>query len=379
MSLRNNFLSATFTLLLIIVCSCTKPEQTLRLNIPLSEISDTKGSQFIYVDASGKWTISLDFGDAEPWARIDTPGGVGNVSGITLSWDANPGASRNCNIILKGNGSSTQKFLKQKANANFTPTDYPHKAEAQWLELPATDDNELIFITHDMSIGSKTMRNWSCYYDSKARLSRWVAYPLNDKLIGPSTGRSDAWSYDPSISTTLQPTLAYGYRGGYDRGHQLPSADRQYVEANRSTFYYTNMTPQKNSLNAHAWASLEGMVRNWSRDVDTLYVVTGADVQGGKYSATDNNGHQCLVPSGYFKALLAYKKGSFNLTGGYAGIAFYFEHKSYTDTHSAVMAQKMSIDELEKKIGTDFFVNLSSKIGDTLTDKVESNIDSWWY
>ena len=38
----------------------------------------------------------------------------------------------------------------------------------------------------------------------------------------------------------------------------------------------------------------------------------------------------------------------------------------------------MTIDELEKKTGMDFFVNLPAKAGQSLADKIESVKDSWW-
>ena len=83
------------------------------------------------------------------------------------------------------------------------------------------------------------------------------------------------------------------------------------------------------------------------------------------------------MPEGYFKALLGYKKGGSisNATGGYIGIAFYFEHRSYSND---IMDQSMSIDELENKLGYDFFVNLPEKIGDEWAAKVESKVDDWW-
>ena len=86
------------------------------------------------------------------------------------------------------------------------------------------------------------------------------------------------------------------------------------------------------------------------------------------------------VPVGYFKALLGYKKsgtlGITGTTGGYTAIGFYMKHQYYDD--SEIMGQSMTIDDLEKKTGFDFFVNLPSKIGDSLAGKVESTRDPWW-
>ncbi len=114
--------------------------------------------------------------------------------------------------------------------------------------------------------------------------------------------------------------------------------------------------------------------------MDTLYVVTGADIRGAQDVAYDNNGKSVTVPEGYFKALLGYKKGGSigNATGGYIGIAFYFDHRRYVNDKNAIMDQSMTIDELEDKIGCDLFVNLPDKIGEDTAAIVESEVDSWW-
>ena len=86
------------------------------------------------------------------------------------------------------------------------------------------------------------------------------------------------------------------------------------------------------------------------------------------------------MPEGYFKALLGYKKGGSigNSTGGYVGIGFYFEHRSYGNDKNTIMNQSMSIDELERRLGYDFFVNLPGVIGEDAAARVESEADDWW-
>lgn len=257
-----------------------------------------------------------------------------------------------------------------------------------WLELPALDDagSGLCFISHDMPLGGKDVRNYSYCYSTGDRLALWVAYPLNDGLRG-NGGRSDEWSLDPKMPRKYQPILYRSYTDRdendeniYNRGHQIPSADRLDAEANLKTFYFTNSAPQSGSFNSGVWADLENMVRDWSSDMDTLYVVTGVDIAGATEVAHDNEGNEVTVPTGFYKALLGYDKdASFGAeTGGYIGIAFYFEHRDYSGGSSAVMEQSMSIDALEDMLGYDFFVNLPAKIGEDGAAAVESAVDSWW-
>ncbi len=386
----NNKISATFlslTIFLLSICSCEKPGQIvgkeeLALKVPITELSRAEGNQFIRLTAPGAWSLSFQFEDEiEPWASLSMTSGEGSQSGITLSWTKNAGdAVRTFILTLKSEGKEISVFFKQASLGGSTSADgtivtnvLKSDNPGKWMELPATNDPDLYFITHARS-GSKA-RNWSYYYDIEAKTAVWVAYPINERLIA-SGSRTNKWGLDPKVPEKHQPILYGAYRGGYNRGHQLPSADRLKYAENISTFYFTNMTPQSGDLNSNEWATLEGKVREWCRQMDTLYVVTGANLKGSTRYATDNVGARIPVPAGYFKALLGYKKGGAigNLTGGYIGVAFYFDHQNW----SSYWNESMTIDELEEKLGYDFFVNLPDAIGKDAADKVESSIDNWW-
>ncbi|MEI7828833.1 MAG: DNA/RNA non-specific endonuclease, partial [Prolixibacteraceae bacterium] len=144
---------------------------------------------------------------------------------------------------------------------------------------------------------------------------------------------------------------------GYDRGHQIPSADRTVsTAANSQTFYFTNMTPQLSVFNGQMWASLEGQVRNWMAASDTLYVVTGAvlkTVNGNETVnyATDSKGTKMAVPNYYYKVLLRLK------TGKYDAIGFWFEHKSYGSGQATSSVSK-TVRQIEALTGLDFFAIL---------------------
>ncbi|MBQ6081282.1 MAG: Ig-like domain-containing protein [Bacteroidales bacterium] len=252
---------------------------------------------------------------------------------------------------------------------------------AGWMELPATDDSNLYFVAHK-STANASGRNYSYYWDADALVARWVAYPLNPDIIGTGT-RTDKWAEDNALPNGVaQPILKKAFNpSSYSRGHQIASADRLRYADNVQTFYYTNMTPQESKFNGGVWNSLEQKVRSWSGKFDTLYVVTGCVVEGSTKYAFDNSGKRVKVPVGYYKALLGYdksqKKGITSQTGGYTGIAFYFDHfGSYTS--SAYMNQSMTIDALEQKVGVDFFVNLPAAVGEEKANKAESTRDTWW-
>lgn len=370
--------------------SCTEPQVKedgpVELSVPLVDLLADTGQQFIRVKADGPWSLDFSFDKEDAWACVDKDTGEGDFSGIVLSWEANTSKEQRSFILKLSSGSKTDEVeifqaAKPGAGSDPRPTDLKADIPGKWMELPATNDKELYFFVHNTDVSGKKVRNWSFYYDPRAKLSSWVAYPLNKTLIG-SGSRTDNWGLDPKVPQKHQQILYKGYGGRssggayFQRGHQLPSADRLKYADNSTTFYFTNMTPQLGELNEKAWASLEGRVRDWSKDFDTLYVVTGADFRNSTEVAFDNNGSEIPVPTGYYKALLGFKK-SLSIgqkTKGYIGIAFYYDHKAYSN----FFTQKTTIDALEAKLGIDFFVNLPTAVGEETSAKIESEVDPWW-
>ncbi|MBR6465641.1 MAG: DNA/RNA non-specific endonuclease [Bacteroidales bacterium] len=353
-----------------------KPETIVSVTFKQPEVEATKGSQFINISASGSWTLS----SSQPsWLKVSKDKGSGSTSSVSVSYDENTGASsRTATLTLSCAGKSATATLIQKGKGEEpSPATSPG-----WIELPELKSGTgHKFVTHKFS--SRPLRSFSYDWNSSDLVANWVAYPMNNGLKG-SGSRTDAWGYDPLLSTSEQPTLFSAYKGGYDRGHQLPSADRLSYNENVMTFYFTNMTPQLNSLNGNIWASAEGMVRSWASNSDTLYVVTGCVVKGSTKKAYDNNGKAVTVPVGYYKAVVRYVKNSTLGYSGYMGMAMYFEHRAYSETTvtKTMTNVVMSIDALEAKLGLDLFPNLVTVAGKTVSDQVEAEdptkVSFWW-
>ena len=326
------------------------------------------------VDVKGPWSISLDFLGKEPWAELGVVSGEGRRVDVDIYWTENDTMeSRVLSIRLVHESGVIRKEFKQR-DKSFS------SAVSNWMELPDVQlSGDQQFLYHYQTIENKEIRSWSYLWDPEHLVALWVAYPLNSKLIG-SGSRTDEWGLDPKLPREKQPVLFSAYRGGYQRGHQLPSADRYNRAANIQTFYGTNMTPQNGGLNGGVWASLEGRVREWSYKFDTLYVVTGCTVAGSKSKAYDNDNKAVTVPTGYFKALLGYKRsgglGITSQTGGYTGVGFYMPHTGYPSDY---MESAMTLDELEKVTGFNFFVNLPTQISERMAEYVEATKDKFWY
>jgi len=378
------------------LCSCGggDPVDTTLIEVAFRSetVSADQGQVFLSVTANGEWKLEIEDAD---WGELQETSGSGTKNSIILDYQDNPSdKSRALTVKATSGKKSATAVLTQSGYVistvvTTTTGGVTPSAEYSWMELPATSSSDkLDFIYHMMTLNGAKIRNYSLYWDYDNLVAHWVAYPLNKTYIG-SGSRSNAWNVDPLLSTSKQPVLygAYGdgNNGWYARGHQLPSADRYSGDSNPQTFYGTNMTPQNNDFNSNIWASLESKVRGWAKsgvDTDTLYVATGCVLDGAKYYCLDNLGKKVTVPTGYFKAILRYAPTSTitQSTGGYMGCAFYFEHKNYPSAKD-LKSEAMSIDELEKITGIDFFVNLPAAIGTANAAAVESadpTRNSWW-
>ena len=376
--------------------ACSGPGKVsaqLEISFAEEEVPAEAGSVFVRVASDASWT--LDIVPSVDWATLSSNSGSGNRNSIMLNYAANQEESaRSLTVVatVSGGKVTSSASLTQKGYAAPTPSvggsNGTSTANCNWLELPATSATDgLDFYSHDVEVDGKTVRNWSFYYDYGNRTSVWVAYPLCAMYLG-SQGRSDAWGFDPLLPAAKQQNVTGGYwdgnNGHYDRGHQLPSADRTASYAmNATTFYGTNMTPQNGTLNQNIWAQLENKVRDWSRLSDTLYVVTGCTLANATHYVLDRSNNQIPVPTAYFKALIRYKKDSTVGHGGYMGVAFWFDHESVSWAgKSFSKAQALSIEDLERKLGYTLFVNLPERVGTKAATEIKSEDPTtmnWWW
>ncbi len=355
-------------------------------------------SQFIYVKASSSWRItitSVDGGEPVDWIIADPSCGSGDMD-VTLKVEENKSEKeRSAVITVENSAGKASKTISQKAKGSEvkpdpTPSGGNLSPKTGWMELPAIPEGMDAF-THSMTVGSVSTRNYSFLWDYDNLVAPWVAYPLCKWNIGNNIKRTNAWGLDPLLPEGKQPVLYRGFskgnNGWYARGHQIPSADRlTSYESNSMTFYGTNMTPQiQDGFNGDIWATLEGKVRSWANSSDTLYVVTGCVIdypegQTVKY-ALDNYGKKVSVPTAYYKVVLRYMKNSTVGYSGYSACAVWLDHKVYS-TKNIDSKYSMSVKDLEKKVGMDFFVNLPAVVGEEMAAKIESENPSkvsWWW
>lgn len=238
-------------------------------------------------------------------------------------------------------------------------------------------------------------------WDNSKIANRFTCYYMDENNTEQNVTRHDSFKEDPEIPSAYRSKLSDYSGSGYARGHLCPSADRRASDDQQAlTYYLSNMQPQWQKHNEAQWANLEGDVRKWAARCDTLYVVKAATIdditlnnvtESGVYSTTYNGTYysdlkcngRLLVAKYYYMALLAFNKS----TNTYQAIGIWTKHYNAGTTGASGSgsydwpiinkenAQYISIDELEKRTGIDFFCNLP----DDIEDQVEASFNtSYW-
>lgn len=306
---------------------------------------------------------------------------------LYLYFDANDtGEERTATIVVEFSDDS--RFEEVLLQLSY---DTSIAMERDWAELPVCEErNGYLYRTHYGQLGAKMdARNYTICFDPEVRASLWVAYPLHTShMTGNGDRNRSSFGYDPTVESSLQANLSRSYNGWYDRGHQLPAADRKCSqEMMDQTFYSTNITPQQGNFNQNKWGALEGRVRGFAC-ADTLYVVTGAYFDGEHHNSTidastkDCSGNVCPTPTHYYKALLRTSKGNTGRCITEAteavqlrAIVFWLEHANTESITTITSADCISVAELERRTGFTFF----PMIDDAIEQEVkESAVPSLW-
>lgn len=193
-------------------------------------------------------------------------------------------------------------------------------------------------------------------YNPEWRIPNWVSYELTRKETEGELERSDKFVEDPDVKKGSATGDDYK-RSGYDRGHMAPAADMKWnATAMKECFYYSNMCPQKHSLNAGKWKALEEKVRDWAQEDSAIVIVCGPIVEKG-YKTIGQG--RVVVPQRFFKVILSPYLNSPKAIG--------FIMKNENEP-LPLSSYAVSVDSVEKLTGIDFF--------SALPDDVENRIES---
>jgi endonuclease G len=202
-------------------------------------------------------------------------------------------------------------------------------------------------------------------YSEKYEQPYWVIYITTKQNIeNGKSERKNNFRPDPLVKTGSSESSDY-LKSGYDRGHLLPAGDMKFSDlAMSETFFYSNISPQHPSFNRGIWLRLEDLVRQWTNEFDSLYIVTAGVLVGIQETIGSN---EVGVPKYFYKIILHQ-----NQQHCYNSMCFLIPNKvGEKDLFDFVI----TIDSLENLTGIDFFYKLGAKVENTFESKI--NIDFW--
>lgn len=208
------------------------------------------------------------------------------------------------------------------------PTDQPAPTPVPPPVVTPADNDPLLFGNPTNAKTNATFSDnylmdqtfYKIAYSSSRAIPVWVGWHLQSEDIG-STPRQDDFRGDPKLPTNWYKVETSNYSGSlFDRGHNIPSADRtSSVAANSSTFLMTNIIPQAPMLNQGPWEGFEDYLRNTLvGTTKEAYIFSGNYGSGGYNSnnafATYIDNGNITVPKKVWKVAVIMPKGNNDLS-----------------------------------------------------------------
>jgi endonuclease G len=219
---------------------------------------------------------------------------------------------------------------------------------AQHYELPAPSPREQQ-VNHTL---------FTLSYNEGYELPSWVAWQLTPEQAKATGTFKEKYAEDPKVTTGTASTKDYR-NAGFIIGQLVPPEDmfisQQAVE---ETFLMSNTIPQKPVFNKNIWKVIEKLIREWAKEGNTLYIVTGPVLADAPFGTFGPN--KISIPERYYKAVLD--------VNGERAIGFVFRNNVAS---GAPKSFAITVDELEKITGINFFPSLP----DALEEKAESSGD----
>ncbi|AHM60561.1 DNA/RNA non-specific endonuclease [Flammeovirgaceae bacterium 311] len=150
--------------------------------------------------------------------------------------------------------------------------------------------------------------HYALSYSRDRGTPNWVSWHVNKSWIGDAP-RQNNFRTDVTLPEGWYKVTTTSYSGsGFDRGHNVPSADRTSTEAdNSATFLMTNIIPQAPKNNQETWANLEDYTRRLVDEGNEVYVIMGnygTGSTGSNGTAQTIDGGRIVVPANIWKVEL---------------------------------------------------------------------------
>jgi endonuclease G len=195
----------------------------------------------------------------------------------------------------------------------------------------------------------------------------WAAYRIFDVPKLRSGKRPGGFKTDNRTRSRVTHE-DYSY-SGYDRGHLAPNygiGTRYGYDAQKETFFMSNIIPQTPAVNRGIWKDLEMRVaKRYGRYFGEVWVVTGP-VFAKKHEKMDS---KVPIPDYYFK-IIADRHGD-----DLRVLAFLIEKDC--PPYTRVRKRLVSVDQIEDMTGLDFFPKLDAATQNRLESDPATRLWPW--
>ncbi len=253
--------------------------------------------------------------------------------------------------ILTGIIVVTGYFIEDKLKHNNLSSDNQIDTEVDDVNIEGFD-----YLPSSTTNAIVKHRYYTLSYHEKHEQPEWVAYQLKYAHVKGDGFKRPYFEVDSKVKT--KSAHWHNYKSsGYDRGHLCPAGDRTFdKKAYNETFLTSNISPQIHSFNSGIWNDLEKRIRYWLKQDKEYYVITGPVFEN---TNTTIGTEKVTVPTHFYKIVLKYGSGNVKC------IAFLISHNTKNRNYRDFT---VTIDDLEEKLGIDFFPTLE----DHLENKLES-------
>ncbi len=200
-------------------------------------------------------------------------------------------------------------------------------------------------------------------YNKKHKQAAYVAYLLTAEMVNENDNVSRkgiGFKKDYLLSDNYATKQDYT-NSGYVRGHLCPSKDMCWSFASmKETFYMSNVSPQYQGFNDGLWKKLEGSVRKWAVENDSILVLCGPVLSSKKGEIGENKVSVC---SKFYKIVVDISYPTYKM------IAFIMDN---TNIKGNIFRYCCNEQEVERITGLDFF---PSQDGNLLMDSLETVTD----
>ena len=357
--------------------ACARIENTGKLTMNFDVAIDTVLISISHArygtDSNSTWALFISSNSGLTWAQYGNTVNTTSAALQTTSFLIQQNGSIRLQIRKLSGGRLNIDDINIQAYSGSTNTTIDNDPLA--LGNPSNAVTDLSFPDNYLLI----KQQFDLAYNESKGTAAWVAWHLDQNDLG-TTPRCDCFAEDMQLPATFYRATASSYSGsGFDRGHQVPSSQRNNsITNNAVTFLMSNMLPQSPNLNQITWSGLEQYCVTLANNGYELYTYSGGYGSGGTGSnggiTNTIAGGQINVPSHCWKIVLALPVGTNDITrinSNTRVIAVDMPNTQSVNTHTWGY-YRTSVDAIETATGFDFLSNLPNALQTILESAVDN-------